>query len=108
MVPISYSRCYWSILLDFFYLGLQGRSAANMEVSSKTLQGSTPALLQVEYPTVGKSFHLPMLHLPSAKMRTVNTSFTSLQLPSKCLGRDLMAENAKSCFYGKNKAERDY
>lgn len=79
-----------------------------MELSNKALQGSTPALLRVQYPTLGKSFRLPVLLLTSAKVKTTNISFTSPQLPGQCLGRDLIIENAKSCFYGKNKAGRDY
>lgn len=60
------------------------------------------------YPTLGKYFHLSMLHLTSAEVKTINISFTSLQLPDKCLDRDLIVENAKSCFDGKNKAGRGY
>lgn len=35
-----YFNCYDSILFDLFYLGLQDRSTANMELSHKALQGS--------------------------------------------------------------------
>lgn len=93
-----YFNCYDSILFDLFYLGLQDRSTANMELSHKALQGST-LVPQVQYPTLGKLLHLLKLHLTSTKMKAINISFISLQLPCKCLDKDLIIENAESCLY---------
>lgn len=60
-----YFNCYESILFDLFYLELQDRSAANMELSHKALWGSTP-VPQLQYPILGKLPYLLKLHLTSA------------------------------------------
>lgn len=41
-------------------------------------------------------------------MKIINISFISLQLPSKCLNKDLIIENAESCFYWKNITGKKY
>lgn len=92
-----YFNCYGSVLFDLFYLGLQDRSTANMELS-KALQGSTP-VPQVQNPTLGKLLHLLKLHLISVKMKAINIFLILLQLPSKCLDKDLIIENAERCIY---------
>lgn len=82
MIHFGYFKCYESVWFDLIYFRLQDRSAAGMEVSSKALQVSAPALLQAPFATPGTSPHLPMPGLTSAKMNTFNISFTSLQLPT--------------------------
>lgn len=104
-IHISYFECYETIFFGSFYLGLQDRSAANRSVACKALQGSTPALLQVQCSPSGMSLHLPVFHLTSAEMKTINISFTSPQLLSKCLDRDWIIENAKRCSMEKIKLE---
>lgn len=96
---------YGSIFFDLFRLGLQDRSTANMELS-KALQGSIP-VPQVQYPTLGKLLHLLKLHLISAKMKTTNIFLILLPLPSKCLDKDLIIENAERCIYWKNKTGKN-
>lgn len=107
IIQITYFNCYESILFDLFHLGFRDRSTANMELSHNALQGSTP-VLRVQYPTLGKLLHLLRLHLTSAEMKTINIFFFLLQLPSKCLDKDLIIENAESCFYWKNKTGKKY
>lgn len=95
MILISYFKCYESILFDLFYLGLQDRSAADTELSRKAPQVFTSSTATS---LISQLLHLPMLHLTSAKIKNSNISSTLLLSPGKCLDRDLITENAKSCF----------
>lgn len=78
-----------------------------MELSHKGLQGSTP-VPQIQYPTLAMLLHLLKHHLTPAKMKIINISFVSFQLPRKCLDKDLIIENAESCLYWKNKTGKKY
>lgn len=77
-----------------------------MELSHKALQGSTP-VPQIQYPTLAMLLHLLKHHLTPAKMKIINISFVSFQLPRKCLDKDLIIENAESCLYWKNKTGKN-
>lgn len=105
-IHISSFRCYETIFFGSFYLGLRGRSAANTEVwLAKPCEAPLQHCYKFSVPLQGCHFTCPYSHLTSAKMKTINISFTSPQLLSKCLDRDWIIENAKSCSMEKIKLE---